>query len=68
MPVLAAQSDMYLAGDQEVVDLVPVGSSNILSWRLIMKFFLWSFSPSADSRRAVVIFWQKNMHKYWLTA
>ena len=24
--------------------------------------------PSADSRRAVVSFWQKNVHKYWLTA
>ena len=33
----------------------------------------WSWSifynhslPSADSRRAVVSFWQKNVHKYWL--
>ena len=24
--------------------------------------------PSADSRRASVSFWQKNVHKYWLTA
>ena len=23
--------------------------------------------PSADSGRAVVSFWQKNVHKYWLT-
>ena len=38
---------------------------NILSWRLIMKYFLRSFSqylPSADSRRAVVSFWRKNVH------
>ena len=24
--------------------------------------------PSADSSRAVVSFWRKNVHKYWLTA
>ena len=23
--------------------------------------------PSTDSRRAVVCFWRKNVHKYWLT-
>ena len=32
---------------------------NIFSWRFIMKWFLRSFSPSADSRRAVVCFWRK---------
>ena len=35
---------------------------NILSRRLIMKYFLWSFSPpSVDSRRAVVSFLRKNV-------
>ena len=32
-------------GDQEVAGSTPAEVSNILSWRLIMKYFLWSFSP-----------------------
>ena len=39
----------------------PRRGSNVLSWRLIMKYFLRSFS-STDSRRAVVSFWRKNVH------
>ena len=62
-----AHLDVHLTGDGEVTDLISAGSSNILLWRLIMKYFLWSF-PSTDSRRAVVSFWRKNVHKYWLTA
>ena len=54
--------------DQEMAGAVLTGSGNILLWRLIMKYFLLSFSPFTDSRRAVVSFWQKNVHKYWLTA
>ena len=50
-----------LTGDQEVAGSTPAEVGNILSWRLIMKYFLRSFSP-ADSRRAVVSFWQKNVH------
>ena len=34
-----AQSDVRPTGDQEVVGSTPAGSSNILSWRLIMKYF-----------------------------
>ena len=40
-----AQLDAHLIGDQEVASLTPAGSSNILSWRLIIKYFLWSFTP-----------------------
>ena len=32
-------------GDQMVLGLIPTGSRNILPWRLIMKYFLWLFSP-----------------------
>ena len=32
-------------GDQEVAGSIPTEVSNILSWRLIMKYFLRSFSP-----------------------
>ena len=36
-PTLVAQSDVHSVGD---LDLIPTGSGNILSWRLIMKDFL----------------------------
>ena len=29
--------------------------------------FLWWFAPSYHSRRAVVSYWQKYLHMYWLT-
>ena len=48
-------------GNHEVTGLTPAEVGNILSWRLIMKYFLRSF-PSADSRRAVVSFWPINVH------
>ena len=32
-------------GDQEVAGSTPTEVGNILSWRLIMKYFLRSFSP-----------------------
>ena len=52
---LVAQLDGHLTSDQEVVGSIP---ANILSWRVIMKYFLYVHSfPSADSRRAVVSFW-----------
>ena len=34
-----------LTGDQEVAGSTPSEVGNILSWRLIMKYFLRSFSP-----------------------
>ena len=40
-----AQLDARLTGDQEVAGSTPTEVGNILSWRLIMKYFLWSFSP-----------------------
>ena len=40
-----AQLDGRLTGDQEVAGLTTAEVSNILSWRLIMKYFLPSFSP-----------------------
>ena len=49
-------------GDQEVAGSTPAEVGNIFSWRLIMKYFAGHFLPSADSRRAVVSFWRKNVH------
>ena len=40
----------------------PAEVGNILSWRLIMKYFLRSFSPFHWFKRAVVSFWRKNVH------
>ena len=57
-----AQLDARPTGDQEVAGSTPAEVGNILSWRLIMKYFLCHSLPSADSRRAVVSFWQKNVH------
>ena len=40
-----AQLDARPTGDQEVVGSTPRRVGNILLWRLIMKYFLWSFCP-----------------------
>ena len=40
-----AQLDARPTGDQEVAGSNPAKVGNILSWRLIMKYFLLSFSP-----------------------
>ena len=40
-----ARSDARSTGDQEVAGSIPAGSGNILSCRLIMKYFQRSFSP-----------------------
>ena len=42
---LVAQSDVRPTGDQEVAGSIPAMSGNILSCRVIMKYFLRSFSP-----------------------
>ena len=39
-----AQLDVRLTGEQEVTGSNPTEVGNILSWRLIMKYFLRSFS------------------------
>ena len=57
-----AQLDARLTGDQEVAGLIPARLATFFPGDLIMKYFLWSFSPSTDSRRAVVSFWGKNVH------
>ena len=41
---LVVHSDVCPTGDQEVIGPIPTGSDNILSLRLIMKYFLRSFS------------------------
>ena len=44
-PRWLAQSDARLTGDQVAcLGLITARSSNILSWTLVMKYFLWSSS------------------------
>ena len=40
-----AKLDARQTSDQEVAGLLLAKLGNILLWRLIMKYFLWSFSP-----------------------
>ena len=47
-----AQSDVCLTGNQAVSGLITAESRNILSRRLLMKYFYGHFLPSTDSRRA----------------
>ena len=42
--------------------------SNILSWRLIMKYFLWSFSPFHWFKKGSGQFLAKECTQYWLSA
>ena len=43
----------HLTVDQEVTGSIPATSSNILSWRLVMKYFLWSSLSSAEGQLSV---------------
>ena len=44
-PALVAQLDACPTGDQEAAGWTPAEIGNILSWRLIVKYFLRPFSP-----------------------
>ena len=58
-PASVVQSDASSTGDKEVAGRFPPG---------LAKFFRGHSLPYADSRKAVVSFWRKNVHKYWLIA
>ena len=55
-------------GDQEVAGSTPAEVGNILSWRLIMKYFLGSFSPFRWFKKGSCQFLAKECAQYWLTA
>ena len=61
LPASVDQLDARPTGDQEVVSSTPAEVGNILSWRFDHEIFS-TVIPSADSRRAVVSFWGKNVH------
>ena len=54
--------------DQEVTGSTHAKVSNILSWRLIMKYFLQSFSPFRWFKKGSCQFLAKECAQYWLTA
>ena len=52
----------------QVTGLTPIGSANLFHRDMIMKYFLWSFSPfRCHVRRVCFSFWRKNVHTHWLT-
>ena len=55
-------------GDQEVAGSTPAEVGNILSWRLIMKYILRSFSPFRWFKKGSCQFLAKECAQYWLTA
>ena len=55
-------------GDQEVAGSTPAEVGNILSWRLIMKYFLRSFSPFRWFKKGSCQFLAKECAQYRLTA
>ena len=55
-------------GDQEVAGSTPAEVGNILSWRLIMKYILWSFSSFHWFKKGSCQFLAKECAQYWLTA
>ena len=57
-----------LTGDQEVAESTPAEVGNILLWRLIMKYFLRSFSPFCLFKKGSCQFLAKECAQYWLTA
>ena len=61
-----AQSDALPTGNQ-VMSSIPDGSGNILSWRLIMKYFLWLFSLFHQFRKGSCQFLTKECAQVLIT-
>ena len=56
-----AQLDARQTGDQEAASLTPLGQHHSFV-EMIMNIFYGHSLPSADSRRAVVNLWRKNVY------
>ena len=67
-PASVAQLDARPTRDQEVADSTPAKVGSILLWRLIMKYFLRSFSPFRWFKKGSCQFLAKEFAQYWLTA
>ena len=64
---LIGSVDAHPTGDQQVAGSIPIGPETFFRGDRSGNICYSDSLPSADSRRAVVSFWQKNVHKYWLT-
>ena len=62
--------DARPTGDWEIAGLTPAGLATFFHGEWSWNIFYGHSLPSAESRRAVVSFWQRNAHntQYWLTA
>ena len=58
---LVAQMDAHHTRDQKVEGSTPAG-------KLIMKYYLWSFSPFRWFKKGSCQFLAKDCAQYWLTA
>ena len=61
-PALVAQLDARPTGDQTVAGSTPAGAAAFFRGDWSGNIFYGHSLPSADSRRAVVSFWRKNVH------
>ena len=61
VPAPVAQLDACPTGDQEVAGSNPAEVGSILSWRLIMKYLLRSFSPFRWFKKGNCQFLRKNV-------
>ena len=65
LPASVAHLDERPTGDQEIAGSTPAGLAKSfmeIDHEIFSTYFLNHSLPSADSRRAVVSFWQKNVH------
>ena len=67
-PASVAHLDARPTGDLEVVGSTPAVVGNILSWRLIMKYFLLSFYLFCLFKKGSCQFLAKECAQYRLTA
>ena len=61
-PASVAQLDARPTGDQEVAGPTPTGSATFFRGDWSWNIFYGHSLPSADSRRAIVSFWQNHVH------
>ena len=62
MPASVDQLDARPTGDQEVADSTLAGSATFFRGDWLGNIFYGYSLASADSRKAVVSFWRKNVH------
>ena len=62
------ETGLGMTGDQDVAGSTPAEAGIILSWRLIMNYFLQSFSPYRWFKKGSCQFLAKECAQNWFTA